>query len=252
MADTIDEVISELAAIVQLEERRYSAAGFFPALYRRVTIEVKKAIQASAFQDNQRMERLDVVFANRYIDAYNRFQNNEQPTQSWKFAFEQTANSKLTTLQHLLLGMNAHISLDLGIAAAAVCDAENPLSLKEDFYTINHILGSLINDTQRRLTRIFGPLGVIDHLLGPIDESISLFSIGYARDKAWAQTLELLLGGQVSYDEQIMTRDRSVAGFGKALAEPTKRCIRILLLLVRVLERGNVSDRIRILNEMSR
>lgn len=30
---------------------------------------------------------------------------------------------------------------------------------------INAILGSLINDTHQRLTRFFGPLGLIDRLL---------------------------------------------------------------------------------------
>lgn len=246
MANSISEVVAELDAIINEALEQRSPLGYFPALYRRVTIAVKRAIEQSAFDDNERMERLDVVFANRYLDAYRCYQAQTDLTQSWETAFA-FSKTKLTTLQHLLLGMNAHISLDLGIAAASVADPRKPLSLKNDFYQINHILGSLIDDTQSRLTRIFGPLDLADKLLGSIDESLSLFSISYARDKAWTQTLELLLADGQSRPSLIADRDQSVSRFANCLARPNKLSIRLLLAFVRLLERGDISSRIRIM-----
>jgi len=56
--------------------------------------------------------------------------------------------------QHLLLGMNAHINLDLGVAAARVCPADQLPNLKNDFDRINLILSDLIGAVQEELAEI--------------------------------------------------------------------------------------------------
>ena len=43
--------------------------GYFATLYRKVTIQVKKGIADNFFDDGPRMERLDVILANRYTQA---------------------------------------------------------------------------------------------------------------------------------------------------------------------------------------
>lgn len=50
-----------------------SRLGYFAALYNRVTMAVRDGIHAGAFDDTERMARLDVVFANRSIAAYEQF-----------------------------------------------------------------------------------------------------------------------------------------------------------------------------------
>mgnify|MGYP001070305221 FL=1 len=117
-ANSITEVIVQLTEIVEKSRRENSQLGYFAALYRKVTIRIRDGIAKREFDDNERMERLDVIFANRYIDAYNAFKSNQTPTQSWSIAFIASQNTNLLILQHLLLGINAHINLDLGIAAA--------------------------------------------------------------------------------------------------------------------------------------
>lgn len=245
---TIDTVVKSLDKIIEESSDRSSELGYFPALYRRVTLEVKEAIAESQFDDGERMEKLVIIFAGRYIDAYCDFQKTGSCSRSWLIAFQNAQNPSLTVLQHLLLGMNAHISLDLGIAAAEAAK-DDPLSIKSDFNRINEILGAKINDTQNRLTRIFGPLGLIDWLLGSIDEQLSLFSIRYARDKAWAQMLEISVADKEKKQSIIDERDHAVATFAKLLIRPPKRLIRILLWFVRLLEKGGIRDRIKILSE---
>ena len=102
--------------------------GYFPALYRKVTVEVKRGIEERVFDDGPRMERLDVVFAKRYLDAFDAYMEGGAPTRAWVLAFETTGQWWPIVLQHLLLGMNAHINLDLGIAAARVSPGSQPLS----------------------------------------------------------------------------------------------------------------------------
>jgi len=249
MSQPIDEVISDLDEIIKNSISKGSPAGYFPALYRRVTETVGHYIASGKFEDNARMEAFDVIFAQRYLDAYRDYESGKGVTRSWQTAFEEEQNNSLIALQHLLLGMNAHISLDLGIAAAAVVNRSDPMSLKNDFFSINEILESMINDTQTRLTRFFGPLGIIDQLLGSVDDSLSMFSIRYARDKAWTQFLELMLAGPGQHEALIQARDIRVAGFSRHLVHPPSMKIRILLRLVRLLEKGSISGRIKILQE---
>lgn len=243
---SIEDVIDQLGDIVQSSIESNSPLGYFAALYKRVTISVRDGIARGDFDDNARMEKLDILFASRYLDAYRSFQNQEAVTASWKAAFQATS-PKLITLQHLMLGMNAHISLDLGIAAAEAGQSD-PLALRNDFYTINRVLEELIDNTQRRLTRIFGPLGLVDRLLGPTDEKLSIYSIAYARDKAWTQMLELSLAQTDQRDLLIRERDKSVAKFSTLITSPPQKTVRFLLFLIRALEKGTVSSRIEILN----
>jgi len=117
-AETIDDIIEGLEKIIDWAYQKNSRLGYFPALYMQVTRKVKEGIEASFFDDGPRMERLDVEFADRYLDAFYAYRDGRPLTKSWQVTFEAAENKNLLILQHLLLGMNAHINLDLGIATA--------------------------------------------------------------------------------------------------------------------------------------
>ena len=135
-AKTIDEVIVLLDEIIATAKKENSRLGYFPALYRKVTIRVKEGIRDGIFQNESRMETLDVNFANRYLEAFELQKKGGQPTLSWKLAFEKCQTWRPIALQHLLLGMNAHISLDLGIAAAETMKGKNLQDIKILLLTI--------------------------------------------------------------------------------------------------------------------
>ena len=85
---TIDEVLSALDQIIQESKEQSSPLGYFAALYKKVTQKVKDGIDDGFFDDGPQMERLDVVFANRYISAYRAYQKHEPVTLSWMQAFQ--------------------------------------------------------------------------------------------------------------------------------------------------------------------
>ncbi|MCZ6677744.1 MAG: DUF5995 family protein [Candidatus Poribacteria bacterium] len=68
IAKTIDEVVEQLDAIIDCARSENSRIGFFAALYQKVTIKVKRSIETGRFVDGDRMEQLDVIFANRSRD----------------------------------------------------------------------------------------------------------------------------------------------------------------------------------------
>src|SRR5690606_19486988 len=108
--------------------------------------------------DGKRMELLDVVFANRYIDAYKQHIQGKKPTNAWLKTFEYAQQNNLTIVQHLLLGMNAHINLDLGIAAAEISSAATISQLHNDFIKINMVLATAYNDMLPKLKTIAWPI----------------------------------------------------------------------------------------------
>ena len=92
-ATTIDQVIEQLGEIVTWAEENNSPMGYFPALYKRVTELVKEKIDdgnGTYFEDNARMERLDVIFANRYLKAFHQYHHQQKGelSQSWEVAFD--------------------------------------------------------------------------------------------------------------------------------------------------------------------
>jgi len=109
-ARTIDDVIARLGDIVTYCRRTGSRLGYFPALYRKVTIQVKEDIAAGRFDDGARMETLDVRFANRYFEAFDQHRRGAMPTRSWAYGFAQAESPEPLILQHLMLGINAHIT----------------------------------------------------------------------------------------------------------------------------------------------
>src|SRR5690606_36496574 len=140
---TINDVLATLDNIIQETEENNDTLGYFAVLYNRVTLKVKEEIEAGYFEDAERMEKLDVIFAKRYIDAYYDYRSGRPVTRCWDKAFKLSTDFWPVTLQHLLIGMNAHINLDLGIVAAEVCKGGKIEDLRTDFYKINEILSSL-------------------------------------------------------------------------------------------------------------
>jgi Family of unknown function (DUF5995) len=114
-AKTIDDVLKILAAIVSDTGAERDPLGYFPALCRQVTLKVKQGIDRGQFDDGLRMARFDASFANAYFEAYDRFRAGKQPGRAWQFALDRSRSGGQIILQNLLVAINAHINLDLGV-----------------------------------------------------------------------------------------------------------------------------------------
>lgn len=244
---TIDEVISELNSIIENALQTNNAAGYFAVLYKKVTVKVKEGIENHFFDDCVRMEKLDIVFARRYIDAYFCWQKNEVVAQSWEKAFISLKNKNMLVLQHLLMGMNAHINLDLGIAAAEISTKENIHLLKNDFNKINDILSSLVEEVQFGLSTIWPGLKWLLSKSGKLDNYLVDFSMEIARDGAWNFATEIVQYKDKDWLGQIKIRDLKVAEKTKIITHPGK-WIQFLLWFIRLGEKGSVSEKMNRLN----
>ena len=245
-AADIGQVIDRLDAIVGWSRDRSSRLGYFPALYRKVTIAVAGEIERGAFDDGPRMARLDVAFATRYLDAIDAFRNGQPTTQAWAAAFTAAGHWWPIVLQHLLLGMNAHINLDLGIAAARSVERDELPALRADFDRINGILAGLVAEVRDELAQVWPMLRLFNAVLGRTQTTLINFSMERARDRAWAVAEELAPLPRPAQEAAIARLDRGVAEFARVVRHPGF-LLGATTRLVRVGELGSIDRKIAIL-----
>lgn len=188
---TIDNVIQVLDDIIDECLAKRSRLGYFAALYRRVTIGVRRRVNDGTYVDGDRMERLDVRFAQRYIDAYYQHRRGEEPPEAWAYTFSAGHDERPIVLQHLLLGMNAHINFDLPVAAARILDRYDPKGFKSDFHGVNDLLADLVDEIQDEIATAGLWMKVVDVLGGPVDEALCSVFLSRARSSAWQRAKTL-------------------------------------------------------------
>jgi len=244
---TIEEVIKQLDEIIVTETSAQSNLAFFPVLYRKVTARILLGIQNKEFEDNPRMERLDVLFASRYIEAYRQFKQGQRPSLSWEKAFVAAANAKFLVMQHLLLGINAHINLDLGISVSDVVGVTEDLSgIKNDFDKINEILAAMVDDVKDDIGKISPIFFLLEKVGKGKEDKLVSFSINLARDGAWwfANSYH----GSTNHLQDIKERDISISGIATKLTTTKSRFLRWTVRAIRLFETKNVGKVVGVLN----
>ncbi len=217
-ATTIDEVLAELTAIIDGSIRANNRAGYFAALYYKVTYSVKQGIANNQFEDGPRMERLDVIFANRYLAAHEQWVHKQPMTGSWRVAFENAEKGSVLVLQQLFLGMNAHINLDLGIAAVEVMKGQDLQAINRDFDSINAVISSLTYQVIHELDRVSPLMSILGFHDTNTNSILIQFSIDSARDGAWCFAEELSRATTGSdYEGCIATRDKNITQVAQSL-----------------------------------
>jgi hypothetical protein len=242
---SIDGVIGRIDRIIDRCIREKSRLGYFAVLYRDVTVNVRSAIHAGAFEDNARMERLDVIFASRYLDALEHFWAGRTPTQSWLFAFRSALLTRPVILQHLLLGMHAHINLDLAIAAAQAAPRGELQSLQPDFMRITTLLDGMIQSVQDRIKRVSPWMHVVDRVGGRHDERIVGFGIREARELSW-KAAQILANAGPAFEQEILLHDHVVAALAPQIQSPGP----YLSSVLQVIRAREVSDVPRVISAL--
>jgi len=248
-ATTIDQIITDLETIITDAIQTGSRAGYFAALYHKVTCKVKEGILAGEFEDDKRMEQLDVIFASRYIAAYRQWQQKQQPSASWALAFSIFTKPRKMVLQHLLIGMNAHINLDLGIAVVETARAVNqPLAqVHKDFNAINTILSALTYEVINELNQV-SPLMSLAGLHAQNNSILIQFALGNARDGAWCFAEDLYGRTGSDYLKLINSRDADINKLGLGIVAPVG-LLSFTVWLIHLFEWRNPSKITRVLNE---
>jgi len=217
---TVSEVLQQLEQIASHCTKNNSRQAFFAILYLQMTQAVEAGMVKGSFANAQRMEALDVRFAQRYIDAWQAYQQQQPVSKAWQTAFKAAENNSLMVLQHLLLGINAHINLDLGIAAAQTAPGDAIDDLKSDFDAINGLIAELAGGMQKKLEGLSLPLRLLANLANGQEKAVLNFSIGKAREAAWLHACALAPMAATHQQKYLDVLDAAVADLGNKVIRP--------------------------------
>jgi hypothetical protein len=162
------------------------ASGYFPAMYARITREVEAAAAAGRFSDADRME----AFARAFVEWYPRV--GDAPARvpgCWQAAFDVTGDARLMIVQHLLLGINAHVNHDLPQVVVALAPRGADLAdMRADFDAVNDILAESLPMVLRSLGTVSRWVNTVAVLGG---ERLFDFSLKVARRQAWEAAVRM-------------------------------------------------------------
>jgi len=250
---SIDEVIAAIQPIIDWSISSASRLGYFAALYKRITIAIKTAIAGGKFQDGPRLERLDVVFASRYFAALNGYFHPgayPAPSQCWRVAFDGATHADPIIIQHMIAGVNAHIDLDLGIAAEEIAPGAALPSLHADFNTVNAVLAAQVSgvvDEIDELSPVLADLydALMKHEIDLIDDGLIVF-----RDGAWNFATLLAVEPAFTHPVTILIRDAEVAKLGTLILYPPP-LIAGIVAAIAAQESRDIVKNIRVLDAMA-
>ena len=248
-ANNIEEVIQGLDTIIERAKETNSRVGFFAALYRQVTLKIEQRISAGRFDNNVRMNEFATRFANRYFDALAAYRQGDKLPKAWKVTLEATEQTDLIIVQHLLLGINAHVNFDLGVATAQTSPGNELPSLRDDFDQLNDILANLLDGVQEVISEFSPWIDILDRVGGRTDELVVNFSITKARQSAWEQAEILAYQTPLQQQAILMVIDSKVAFLGRIITNPSQ-ILGLAIQLIKSAEKDDVPGIIHAINSI--
>ena len=201
MTLTEHPIVVRMSTLTQQWEEASDRRAIFLGCYTLMTRNMLAAIDAGRFHDGEWVGRLLRRFVDYYFDAltlYDQASTDTPPV--WKLTHDATHQDHVMTLQHLLLGINAHINNDLVFALYDLL-APEWAGLSEagreqrhtDHTLVNHIIGETVDSVQDQVIDRHAPwFKVIDKLMGPTDEWLTSHLIAHWREEVWSNAVRYL------------------------------------------------------------
>ncbi len=198
---------------------------WFNRLYLEVTEAVAARIAAAAFANPVWMERLDVLFARRYMAAVEAWQQGRPVPRCWRALLDRRHECAIARVQFAIAGVNAHINHDLPMAVVETFEAtgtspETGGIQYHDFTAVNATLAELVDRARREMmVRLPGDdLPPVSHL----PDTLAAWSVTAAREAAWtnAELLWDVRDAPLMAGRYLDVIDGLAAVAGKALLVP--------------------------------
>lgn len=196
-ARVIERMHTQCLAWEQSEDQR----AIFLRCYSMMTSNMVAALGAGRFHDAKWATELMHLFAEYYfigLRAYD--QSPSEAPAVWRFAHDAAKERNLHVMQHLFLGINAHINYDLVLTIVDMLqpewhqlnEAQRQLRY-EDHCKVNEVIAETIDRVQDTVIERYDPLmDVIDRMLGRVDEMLLSRLITHWRETVWQQAMSIL------------------------------------------------------------
>jgi hypothetical protein len=201
MPDVHRPVVAKMEQHIARWEAEQDARSVFLSCYRLMTLNMYQALEEGQFDDPAWVGALLEHFAGYFFIALEAYEAGDPATpEAWQIAFEAAKRPGLSPIQHLLLGVNAHINYDLVLAEVDLLDPEwAGLTLDQrarrqaDHERVNQVIGETIDAVQDTILEPLQPrLEILDRLMGGLDEWLISRLIRHWRAEVWEAALNFL------------------------------------------------------------
>ncbi len=182
---SIDDVIAGLDRIIAGAQRRGNLIGYFAAAYKHPTVSIRGLLGRGFFEDDARMETLDVVFARRFLNAHQRWSTGGRCSAPWRTAFDALSVPGLTIMQYISACMLVHIQYDLGIAVAEVSAGQPLEAIKSDFGKLNGVFAAIGTVLMKELAEVSPNIATLNKIVAPIERPALDLTAMILRRSAW-------------------------------------------------------------------
>lgn len=199
-------VIARMESQLVLWSEPFDRRAIFLDCYTRMTKNMLGAVAEARFNDGAWVSSLLSRFAEYYFEALHTYGENADGAPAvWRVAFNAASQPGIHSMQHLFLGVNAHIRYDLVLTLVDMLREEWP-GLTEfqrqnryaDHRLVNQIIYETINSVQDAVIERQNPeMDLIDKLMLGVDEWLIFRLISNWREETWhhAQHLMTCAGG---------------------------------------------------------
>ena len=203
---------TRLVCLTTMLDGQHDHRAPFAALYTNTTKEVRKGIAEGRFDDDVYASDLLTEFAELYRAGFVGYVDHQPIAGAWQVAFDAAKKSDdahtpgsprpddILSLQHVALGVNAHVNHDLAHAVATVTLEGGPLSSrKHDYNVVRSILEEIVTESFDLVIADYAPkLGMTPAALRAGLADVFLVWLLTGREKAWLDGLLLLEGGPLA------------------------------------------------------
>ncbi len=219
--ESVEEVVGTFQRLLNRFREQNDYRAIFLHAYLIITQRFLDALGERSFDggrvflDARWTEELLVAFANLYLDTLEEEEASHYHSSTWAQAHRCAKSQKGTVVEDLLLGVNAHINVDLAYAVYLVLQNEragtpDPVLLarrKFDYEQVNRILFECIDPIEEEISSHYGGvIGVVDDLMGSLDEALTRYGVKRFREQVWWHGLSLL--SAETSEERALVRER--------------------------------------------
>lgn len=226
MDDNIPDILTRMNIQAAKWKSENDNRAIFLECYSMMTSNMLDAIAAKRFLDCQWVEKLLHKFADYYFEALFCYDCGNNTPKVWQEVHEASQSHNLHVVQHLLIGVNAHINYDLVLTLYDILIPEWPNISNHtkntrfrDHEMVNKIIAETIDKVQDEVIEVKEPfMDIVDKALWRLDEILLTKLISKWRRNVWEQTNLLLNCQNETQKEQMLARlENDVINKGKWL-----------------------------------
>lgn len=231
---------------LQYRENR-DRKGYFAAYLSRYALRLRDAVAAAEFKESARTERVCVSALQRYLESTTIFQQGGRPISSWDYALAASRDTWLVVAQHILLGLNAHLNLDVGSAVASACPPDELPGFRGDFEKLCGIHEAVMEEVWSELGQLWPAFAAASPVLRSPGPTLIRFRLPRAFEQAWRLAQELS-GLNAAARGPVRDRYNQTT---RLLAEVIRNpgVLNVPLMSVRLIERGDIAETIELIQQ---